>query len=191
MSHYERKIRTLFALWDTNKDGKWAFEDWEHVADNLVQFGNLDVEYINALKEKWHKIWEHFHPCRDEKSDAYLTEELLVTAFKGMASAKNGANDDSRKKIIDDVTHLFFDVVDTNHDGFISKEEFEVLYRSFGIQPYKPFALASFKRIDTNADGLISRDEFLATWEDYMFNTTDADNGNRLWGPLTGETITI
>ena len=51
-----------------------------------------------------------------------------------------------------------FDIVDTDADGMISLQEFEVYFECVGVG--KEHAKASFDAIDADRDGKISRDEF-------------------------------
>jgi len=56
-----------------------------------------------------------------------------------------------------DMARSFMDSVDLNHDGFISKEEFDALPRLKNLPAEKRQNL--FKRLDNNEDGKLSREE--------------------------------
>ena len=79
----------------------------------------------------------------------------------------------------DVVRHVreFFAKLDTNHDGFVTREELEAFHQKIGgmegmgrrmAQRFHdhPFAMpdraAMFDRLDTNHDGVISREEYMA-----------------------------
>ena len=76
---------------------------------------------------------------------------------------------------------IYFDVIDSNHDGYIQWKEFQAFFRIFGIDESK--AEESFKMIDTNGDGVLSREEFVAAALE--FNTSKEDTPSKLfYGPL-------
>ena len=75
----------------------------------------------------------------------------------------------------------FFDVIDSNHDGYIQSKEFEVWFRIIGVDVSK--AEESFKMIDTNGDGVLSREEFVAAGLEFV--TSKEDTPSKLfYGPL-------
>ena len=76
---------------------------------------------------------------------------------------------------------LFFDVIDTNHDGFIQWDEFEMLFKIIVLKPET--AKASFEMIDTNKDGVISKEEYIAAAVEFFTSKKDSP-ANVFYGPL-------
>lgn len=61
-----------------------------------------------------------------------------------------------KRKAIFDTLPLIFDAIDTNADGQIESEEFQVYFESFGITDHK-FAIEIFRELDNNHDLLLSK----------------------------------
>ena len=51
---------------------------------------------------------------------------------------------------------MIFDAIDTNGDGQIASEEFQVYFESFGITDHK-FAIEIFREMDSNHDLMLSK----------------------------------
>ena len=66
------------------------------------------------------------------------------------------------------IQEMFFDLIDTDKDGFISKDEFAVYFKLLCVDP--DTAPDAFKAIDTNQDGKLSREEFIAAGVDFTTN---------------------
>lgn len=118
----------------------------------------------------------------------------------------------TRQEIAEHVGKLFAKL-DTNHDGFITKEEMEAFHQKFagmaemgrdmgerargmaemGHAMAMPDRGAMFDRLDTNHDGNISRQEFLAGKPEMrehhamiMRNRTDGADGASMAPPMDG-----
>ena len=75
-----------------------------------------------------------------------------------LKKALRGNRDDANvRKAILDTLPLIFEAIDTNRDGQIASEEFQVYFESFGVSNTK-FAIEVFKELDTNHDLIISQD---------------------------------
>ena len=71
-----------------------------------------------------------------------------------------------------EVGAMFFDLIGTDEDGFIGKDEFAVFYQLLSLDP--DTASEAFKVIDINQAGKLSREEFNAVYVD--FTTSDDPN---------------
>ena len=72
--------------------------------------------------------------------------------------ALRGDRDDPvKRKAILDTLPLIFQAIDTNNDGSIANEEFQVYFQSFGLDDEK-FTTEIFKILDTNHDLSLSQE---------------------------------
>ena len=76
-------------------------------------------------------------------------------------------------KLTNAVGAMFFDLIDTNEDGFIGKDEFAVFHQLVGLDP--DTAPEAFNAIDTNQDGKLNREEFNAAYFDF-FSSDDPNS---------------
>ena len=59
------------------------------------------------------------------------------------------------------ISHILFDIIDSNNDGIISVHEYAVLFQILNTDSKN--VPEAFQAIDTDKDGIISRDEKLLT----------------------------
>ena len=91
------------------------------------------------------------------------------------------ADQDYVKKLVEANFNMRFDVLDTNHDGYIQWEEYA---EHFKIVKYDELPVREvFEALDTNKDGHISREEYMAAAVDFFTNMEDAPIKYML-GPL-------
>ena len=60
-----------------------------------------------------------------------------------------------------DTLPLIFQAIDTNNDGAIASDEFQVYFQSFGIDHPK-FSQNIFKELDTNHDRALSQEGLIS-----------------------------
>jgi len=111
----------------------------------------------------------------DEKG--FLTEAVMIE------SLKKQKNDPKVKAIMEDVCRDMFDVMDTNEDGYIQREEFRRAFDNIGI-PDSCFAEQAFNAIDTNHDGKLSFDEVTHAFLEFLLSEDEDSPYNLSWGPL-------
>ncbi|CAH1795143.1 unnamed protein product [Owenia fusiformis] len=83
-----------------------------------------------------------------------------------------------------------FYALDFDNDGFISKEEFGVFWRSIGFD--MTYMSLQFDYMDKDGDGKISLDDYIDAALEYNFNIDDSTSANRLTCQQTiGDHITF
>jgi Ca2+-binding EF-hand superfamily protein len=102
-----------------------------------------------------------------------LTPSILV------ASIDQQRNDPEFKMAYCKMCHSFYDVLDLNGDGYLSKDEFARVFTEAGFED-NSFVHAGFERMDLNKDGKLSVDEYTSAF--YKYLTTEDEH--LLWGPL-------
>ena len=118
------------------------------------------------------QIWNMLKDSAGGKDSITLEEFININDILGSQRVRDQIASDQM---------LFFDVIDTNHDGFIQWGEFEVYFKAHGLNPEN--AKASFEMIDTNKDGVLSKEEFIAAAVDYFTSREDTPS-KVFFGPL-------
>ncbi len=168
-----RKYRTCFAsALDTDRDGYITTHDFEEIAKRFVLSGNLS----GKKKEDMEKAW------KDVSDNLDVKEGDKVTLQDYLASGTKLCEHPDGKDITKKLMRLTFDVVDTNKDGVISPEEFQVYFKCMGIN--ESYAPASFNGIDSDHDGLITKDEFLAASIEFFYGLDQSSGARLFYGPL-------
>jgi len=170
---WERKICTWFARSDHDHDGVWTESDYDTMVDRYRDIGGASPAKEAQIRTVLKKVW----------ADYFAAESLLhpITAKVYCESlAKLG-----REKLVGVVESffpLYFDIIDTNEDGLIQKEEFEVFFKVFGMDPTT--AAEAFASIDTDGDGVLTRKAFVAASVEYFTTNNEDSKVNNFCGPL-------
>ena len=98
---------------------------------------------------------------------------------KGMG--KLVASDEAINKSLRVFMDAIFDIIDTNHDGYIQLGEYEHHFKMTGLDP--GMAKMAFDSIDTNKDGVLSREEFISANVEFHRSKEDTPAKN-FFGPL-------
>ena len=84
--------------------------------------------------------------------------------------------------VIEGPLPIFFSAIDSNADGQIQADEYQLLFQILGIDP--KLATDSFKAIDTNNDGQLSKDEFITAGVEFFLGEDESKPSRLFWGPL-------
>ena len=76
----------------------------------------------------------------------------------------------------------YFDAIDLNNNGVISKEEYGIWFDCVGIG--RDRLDVSFEAMDTDGDGVISRSEFVAAGLEYCFGFDETSKNQFMYGGL-------
>jgi len=166
---WKQKIRTLQTRLDLNKDGQVTWEDFQGIANRFVTVGGATVEQGEKIEMILQKMYNKY--LADTIANGPLTADAYVEAL--MEQGKTAIS-----KTVFEIYTPFFDVIDTNNDGQISKKEYRVYYKVLGLDAH--YADKSFKDVDKDENGLISRAEYMAAVDDFFCS----ENPSNFWGPL-------
>lgn len=75
---------------------------------------------------------------------------------------------------------MIFSILDANHNGQISKSEYQQFCVAVGLN--EKDAKTAFIHLDRNADGYISRDEYIQASQDFYVSEDVNAPGNLLYG---------
>jgi Ca2+-binding EF-hand superfamily protein len=104
-----------------------------------------------------------------------------VTVQVYIRSMKEHSTEDF-KELLDRFSTLFFDVMDSNNNGYIEKGDFRLFFSIVGLDAAA--ADEAFKVIDTNGDGRLSREEFKTAYLDFWTSEDETSPNRFFFGPL-------
>lgn len=163
------KLERTFDQMDADKDGHLDWLDYQKLADRYIQGYNLakDDRRTRALQVFCQIYWLELLRHAGVDGDR-LTKDQFVTANR------LAVIDTSRLNVTEGGGHAIFDVIDTDGDNEISKDEFARLMRDVW-KDNSPATADLFYKLDTDGDGAISRHEFIrAVREHFLSNDPDA-----------------
>lgn len=163
-------MEAAYKIVDYNKDGFLSVEDWELWVDNIERDVNPDPNLIDTLRTR----------MREYCAGMGITPGVKATMgefIKGMAAmaererAKRLRGDET---LLERLNHAWYDVVDTNHDGCVTLEEYRKVLKACNLDPST--ADQSFKVIDKNQNGKIERSELTNFEFQFWFMLDDEDS---------------
>ena len=152
-----KKAEQFFDQTNLKKDGYLTIEDCEQWIENIKK----DVKPEPALIEKFLKHFREFWvETVGLKPGVKLTKEqycdkMAEVSLKERTEFEKGNRDCQSNRY----QSALFDLVDTNHNGFLELDEYEKLMKASYFE--KDMAKIVFDLIDTNHDGKLSRQELI------------------------------
>ncbi|MBK8904036.1 MAG: EF-hand domain-containing protein [Anaerolineaceae bacterium] len=175
----QKKLARHFQFRDLNKDGFVERADWEQCARNLAalrgwQPGSAEYEDVMAQHvAMWTTFWQ---PADQDQDGKVILEEYLH-----LAETQRRLGFEYEMKQIARLFAAIFDTIDLDSDGQISRDEYKLFFKAWGIDT--ALAEAAFSRMDFNADGRLSREVFLQYGSNFYINDEPDVVGNYLFGP--------
>ncbi|MFE6224563.1 MULTISPECIES: EF-hand domain-containing protein [unclassified Streptomyces] len=172
------KYGRVFDLLDADGSGYLEWPDFQALADrHLTAYGiDRNDRRARVLLAHYQMLWLELLRHSDVQGDR-LNREEYVLALRLLLV------DTSRVNVVEGGGHAMFDLIDTDGDNEIGKDEFLTFLRNVW-QVTDPAALDTFDAIDADGDGLISRPEFLRTLREYYYSANPEAPGSALFGVL-------
>ncbi|WP_073486891.1 EF-hand domain-containing protein [Streptoalloteichus hindustanus] len=163
------KLERSFDALDADGNGYLEWSDYQKLADRYIEAYKLDRNDRRAralvafCQMYWLDVLRHAGVDGDRLTkDQYVTATRLATI------------DTSRLNVTEGGAHAIFDVVDTDGDNEISREEYARLARDVWRIDASD-ALEGFAKLDVDGDGAVSRHEFIrAVREHFLSNDPEA-----------------
>lgn len=176
----KKKIAYFFKLLDLNRNGLLQFNDFSDMAEQVRL--KLDFEEGSKNHKKIaEKATRLFHQFLDDISPAEqqsISEKEWVDFFESRLTGSE--MEDTLEEYQELIFQYVFDFFDHNHDGFITKNEYQMFFDIFGAN--QEYFEQSFSLLDKNGDDKISRYEMLASIEDFLISDDPASSGNWTFG---------
>ncbi|MEB3342812.1 EF-hand domain-containing protein [Okeania sp.] len=168
-SIWRAKMKTYFKLMDVDKNEVLTLSDFEEIANRLIRL-QTDSSKNEKIREMCHSLFQHFIAGGEPVDDnTQITEEELITKVaKTVAEASDEVLQAGRHK-----NEIFFDIIDTDHSGEISREEYRKYLAIYTGVEQSEQANQAFDSIDSDKSGSISREEFVEAHMHYWFETGD------------------
>ncbi len=173
-----QKLTHYFNVLDFNKNGVITLGDFKAIGENLsILWGFREgTEAYQTCVSRCEKSWYEFKKFSGRNSEVAHLEEWLAFADAYLASGPEEIYDMYVRKIVDEIFNYF----DTNHDNYISLDEYIDLFMAYRIEIR--FSARSFTKLDLNHDDLLSRDEIQSAVYEFFRGDDPQAPGNWLFG---------
>jgi hypothetical protein len=172
----KKKLRHLFGVMDSNRDGRVEWADYERIAKNIADtrgYGPGSDGY-GELMGQYKYGWEQAAPFADgsgmdlnkwlEYNDALLGTPGIYDTLVRPAAA------------------MIFDAFDLDGDQKVSVDEWREFFRCYSVDPAE--ADNCFGKYDLNGDGYVSRSELVDLVGQFYLSSDPDAPGNLLFGTL-------
>jgi len=166
---WKQKLRTEHERLDLDKDGFVTKNDFTVLLQRFKAIGHASPKQIEKLQTSLFKLWDDFL-AETAAAAGPIKADAFVAAMEAQGKKKIS-------KAVFDLYSKYFDAIDTDNDGFISPDEYQIYYQIEEMDP--SWAADAFKDIDKDHDGEISKAEFIAAVEDFYCS----ENPGNFLGP--------
>ena len=148
-----QRIEKLFDTMDLNKNSYLELVDWLQMVRNIEKETKADAALIAKLEEAMREYCAGMGLTPGKKS----TREQFVKDMAAFAVSERSKKAAGEQPLLFKANNAWHNVVDTNHDGYLTLDEYRIIARACNLKVAT--ADAMFARIDTNKDGKVPKDE--------------------------------
>ncbi|NEO58097.1 MAG: hypothetical protein F6K54_36610 [Okeania sp. SIO3B5] len=179
---WRTRIKTYFKLMDVDKNGVLTLSDFEEIANRLIQLQN-DSSKNEEIREMCHSLFQNFMAGGGPvDSNTQVSEEELIA---NVAKTVSLTELDKPLALSRQKNELFFDIIDTDRSGQISREEYRKYLAVYTGVEQSDRADQAFDSIDSDKSDSISREEFVEAHRLYWYEIGDEkDNSPLPYGQL-------
>ena len=165
-----KRINEYFDQIDLDKDGYVSEKDYFVLIDNIAKVVTDRPEMIAKAREAMLLITKELGITGSMKVD----KETYYKPIAEMAVAEVARSKRGEETLLDNFYDAWFDVVDKNHDGYLSWDEFKVMMvtANFGEDAAK----ATFALMDEDKNEKIDRKEFVRANFNFWFGLDDSES---------------
>ena len=175
---------TVLKFWDADGDGAIEESDYAIAAARMAGRGGFEpgsAEYEQLHGQLIRGGWELLRQF-DSNGDGQVSIEEALAGFDGLH-----ADQQRFREVIVEPAFSSFDLIDTDHDGAITADEYCSFLVAMSID--EAIARTAFPHLDLDGDGLLSREEFVQLTEEYYTSEDPDAAGGWLYGkPPSGAT---
>jgi len=175
-AQWRRRMATYFNIIETdsegNNDGILTRDDYGVLADRYSDLGKLDERTKKQIHRKLIQIYDTFFG--DLANDGPIDSKRFADAFISKGP-------ELMIRACSQFFGFYFDLVDINGDGVVSRQEYELFTKGFRLS--EEGGQLSFAAVDVDGDGKISYEEFVSAGTDYFLGR-GGENIDHLYGKL-------
>lgn len=173
----DRNIAAVFNVLDSNQDGAITEGDFVLIGNRVcAQFGiAADSEMGRKVGVSYLAWWNQLRQDFDTNNDGRVTMAEFVAAYR------DGRGDPERyfAEQLGRTVKVVVDMVDSDHDGFISEAEYLNLME---LATDRETAQSGFRALDSDGDGRVSVAEFQVGIRQLMLSDDPTAVGTGLLG---------
>ena len=145
------RMKSSFDMIDINKNGTVGEDDWKKWIENIKKYVNPD----SALLDNLAKAMAKYTAAMGATSGKKLNKDEYVKAMAEMAVAENARKAKGERTLRSYVNDAWHDVVDKNHNGFVTLDEFHTVMKACNMNETEE----KFNAIDKDKSGKVERKE--------------------------------
>ena len=169
-----KRLNEAFVLLDLNKNGNLSREDWLVIPDKLSKAAPDRPNEIAKLRQ----IMLEFTAAMGLNEGVKADKKKFLELFAAMAISERERVKRGEISLSEKVDNAVFDVVDQNHDGRITFEEFKIVMKIYGHD--EDVGKATFALLDKNKNGAIDRKEYIEADMKFWYGLDDPETQGML-----------
>ena len=158
------RVKSAFDMIDINKNGTVEQDDWKRWVENIKKDVNPDAKLLENLNQKTADYVKEMGLEPGKK----LTKEEYMKAMAGMAVSENARKAKGERTLGSFVNDAWHDLVDKNHDGFVTLDEFRIVMKACNVG--QEAADARFNALDKDKNGKVERKELREAEEKFWYS---------------------
>ncbi|MFJ8695005.1 EF-hand domain-containing protein [Streptomyces roseolilacinus] len=159
------KSQRVFDAIDEDSNGVISADDFERIAERLVQAFDESSPAAAKVHNTYSKCWQRLAELADSDSDGQVTRQEFEKVFAG-------ARQNDFMRAIDEALEAEFALADTDGDGVLDRDEVSRMLHAYGVS--QPDLKQAVRGLDQDGDGRVSREEYRSAMREYYLSD-DAD----------------
>ena len=172
---FVKRISESFSQLDRNKNGYVSRDDYQLGIDKLAKLAPAGRQEVVA---KARNVTSEFCDAFGLTEGVRADKDKLVQLAAAMGIAEMERMKKGEETITSRVHNAIFDIVDQNHDGHVTLEEYKIFMEASDHKA--DVAEATFKVLDKNKNGKIVRKELIAGAVKFWCDLDDQDTKGML-----------
>ena len=158
------RVKSAFDMIDINKNGTVEEEDWKRWVENIKKDVNPDAKLLENLNNKMADYIKAMGLAPGKK----LNKDEYLKAMAEMAVVENARKAKGERTLGSHINDAWHDLVDKNHDGFVTIDEFRTVMKACNVG--QEAADARFNAIDKDKNGKVERKELREAEEKFWYS---------------------